>query len=130
MSFVINIIMVAITAIFLENTILTRAIGTSTVILASKNKNEIIPFGLSITYICTTASALSFLADMILADNKDKILFMPIIYVLIVGLVYIVTLLVMWKWMYELFINVKKFIHLSAFNCAVLGALFFRNNFV
>lgn len=122
-----KMIMIAMTAIVFENTILTRAIGTSTMLLASKNKKDIVPFGLSITYICTTTSAISFLVDKFLVKNEISVLYMPLIYVGIIGFVYIVTLLVMWKWIYKLFVKVKKFIHISSFNCAVLGALFLNS---
>lgn len=117
-------LIVALTAIVFENTIFTRAIGTSTMLIAAKNKKEIIPFGLSITYICTVSSALSFFADKFFLPNDSSELYMPFIYVLIIGFVYIVTLLIMWKWAYNLFVRIKKFVHMSAFNCAVLGALF------
>jgi electron transport complex protein RnfA len=117
-------LIVALTAIVFENTIFTRAIGTSTMLIAAKNKKEIIPFGLSITYICMVSSALSFFADKFLLPNDSSELYMPFIYVLIIGFVYIVTLLIMWKWAYNLFVRIKKFVHMSAFNCAVLGALF------
>ncbi len=127
MELLINTILVAMTALFLENTIFTRAIGTSTMLLAAKNKNGIIPFGLSITYICTISSILTYFADKFLLNKENSNLFMPIVYVGIVGFVYIITLLVMWKWMYNLFSKVKKFIHISAFNCAVLGCLFLNS---
>lgn len=123
----INTMLVAMTAIFLENTIFTRAIGTSTMLLAAKNKSGIVPFGLSITYICTVSSLLTYFADKLLLHKENSILFMPIVYVLIIGFVYLVTLLIMWKWMYNLFMKIKKFIHISAFNCAVLGCLFLNS---
>ena len=124
MNTFIEMLMVALTAIILENTIFTRALGTSTVLVAAKNKKEIVPFGLSITYICTLSSTLSFVADKFLLNRSNSVLFMPLVYVLIIGFVYIVALLALWKWAYEIFLKVKKFVHLSAFNCAVLGALF------
>lgn len=127
MNTFINTILVALTAVFLENTIFTRAIGTSTMLLAAKNKSGIVPFGLSITYICTVSSLLTFVADKYLLKKQSSPLFMPIVYVIIIGIVYLVTLLVMWKWMYKLFVKIKKFIHISAFNCAVLGCLFLNS---
>ena len=124
METLMNMIIIALTAIIFENTIFTRAIGTSTIIIGAKNKKEIVPFGLSITYICTASSTLSFFADKFLLNKDSSVLIMPFVYVLIIGFVYITSLLIMWKWAYELFLKVKKFVHFSAFNCAVLGTLF------
>lgn len=129
MEIILKTIMIAMTAIIFENTIFTRAIGTSTMLVASKNKKDILPFGLSITYICTISSALSFFADKFWLDKETVLstLYMPLTYVGIVGFVYIITLLVLWRFAYKLFVRVRKFVHISAFNCAVLGALFLNS---
>ena len=126
MEIILKTLIVAMTAIVFENTIFTRAIGTSTMLLAAKKKEDMIPFGLSITYICTISSALSFFADKFLVEETTKVLYMPLIYVGIIGFVYIITLLALWKWAYSLFVRIKKFVHMSAFICAVLGALFLK----
>jgi len=127
MQILIKIILVAMMAITVENTIFTRALGTSTMIIAAKDKKSIVPFGLSITYICTISSALSFLVDKFVLNSWSGFLYMPITYVLIIGFVYIITLLVLWKFAYKLFVSAKKFVHISSFNCAVLGVLFLNN---
>lgn len=127
MDTIIKIIMVALIAITVENTIFTRALGTSTMLVAAKDKKSMVPFGLSITYICTVSSALSFFADKFLLNGDSGFLYMPIVYVLIIGFVYIITLLALWKFAFKLFLSAKKFVHISAFNCAVLGVLFLNN---
>lgn len=127
MTVIIKILMVALLAATVENTIFTRAFGTSTMLIASKNKKEIIPFTLSITYICTVSSAVSYFADKFLLKDKTSLLYMPLIYVTMIGLVYIITLLILWKWAYSFFVATKKFVHISAFNCAVLGGLLLNN---
>jgi len=127
MDLFVKIIMVALTASIFENTIFTKAFGTSTMLLAAKSKKGIIPFGLSITYICTVSSVLSFFVDKFFAKDDASILFMPLAYVGIIGFVYIITLLALWKFAYKLFVSARKFVHISAFNCAVLSALFLNN---
>ncbi|MEG0615200.1 MAG: Rnf-Nqr domain containing protein [Oscillospiraceae bacterium] len=118
-----KIISIAFIAIFIENTIFARALGTSTMIIAAKNKKQLIGFGICITYISCTASILTYFADKYLLDYELSYLYMPILYVVIIGVIYIVTLLILWKFAYKIFISMKKFVHISAFNCAVLGAL-------
>lgn len=122
-----KLINIALIAIVFENTIFARAFGTSTLLIAAKNKKEIVPFGLSITYICLSSGALSFVADKFILTNSTSFLYRPLAYVIIIGFVYIVTLLLLWKFANKFFLSVKKFVHISAFNCAVLGALFLNN---
>lgn len=119
-----KLISIALIAIVFENTIFTRALGTSTLFVAAKNKKEIGKFGLSITYICLVSGALSYVADKYILTTQTSFLYKPLAYVIIIGIVYTLTLLLLWKFAYKLFLAVKKFVHISAFNCAVLGALF------
>ncbi len=127
METITKIIMASFAAIFIENTIFAKALGTSTLLLAAKNKVQFLGFGLSITYITSLSSVISFFADKMFLENESSYLFMPIIYVVIVGFVYILTLIILWKFAYRIFISVKRFVHISSFNCAVLGALFYNS---
>lgn len=116
-------VMFAFVAIFAENIIFSRGLGTSTMLLAAKNNRQFLGLGLCITYICTASSMLSYIADKLFLSNETSYMYMPIIYIIIIGGVYILTLLVMWKWAYVIFVKMKKFVHFSVFNCAVLGSL-------
>ena len=49
---------------------------------------------------------------------------MPILYVAVVSVLYIVTLVLIWRFFPKLFRNIRKYVHLSVFNCSVIGALF------
>lgn len=119
-----KIIAVCFIAVLSENIIFSHALGTSTMLIAAKNKNQFWGFGISITYITTLASILSYFADRLLLKSELSYMYMPIIYVAVVGIIYTVTLLILWRFFRKLFISAKKFIHISSFNCAVLGALF------
>lgn len=124
MDTLIKIIMVALSAVFVQNIVFTKALGTSIVLIVTKDKKSIIPFGISITYFCVLSSAVTYFVDKLLKDIENNFLYYPVIYVIVIGLIYIITLLVMWKFFYDLFMKTKVFMHLSAFNCAVLGVLF------
>lgn len=111
-------------AVFLENTIFTYSYGTSTMFTAARTKRQIVPFSLCIMYICVTSSIMVYFADKYLLSKFDSELYTPFVYVLIIAIIYISTLLLLWKFTYKLFKYIKKFVHLSAFNCAVLSSLF------
>lgn len=127
MDTIIKVLIIALTATVVENTIFSKALGTSTMLIVAKNKKQIFGFGVCMIYICTISSALTYFVDKLFLNNESSFLYMPLLYVIIIGFVYIVTLLALWKWAYKLFKEVKKFVHISAFNFAVLGALFLNS---
>ena len=50
-------------------------------------------------------------------------LFLPLIYVAILSILYILALLVMWRLFPKFYAVVRKYAHLAIFNCTVIGAL-------
>lgn len=123
--FLTQVVLAAFAAIFVENTIFGRALGTSTLFLAARDRRQLWSFGGAMVWLCVASSALAFLADWkIPANAAYRALYMPMIYVTAVAIVYVLTLLALWKISQKIFSKVKKYVHLSAFNCAVLGVLF------
>ncbi len=108
----------------LENVIFTTAFGTSTLIEFSKKPGQIILLGVFIIDFATLASVISYLCESFMIINSTLARFMPLVYILSLGLVYILTLIVIRLVSRTAFQKVKRFIHLSAFNCATLSALF------
>ena len=96
-----NIIMTAFTAVFAENIIFSGALGTSTLIIVSRSRKNLLGFGLSVTYITALMSVLTFFLNKALKIDENSYIYAP-----------------------RMFGRMKKYIHISAFNCAVLGALF------
>ena len=115
-----KIMMTAFVAVFVENTIFSRALGTSTLVVIAKSRKNLLGFGLSVTYITAIISVLTYFVNMFFINNSNSYMYMPLIYVSILGIVYVLTLLCMWKFLPKLFSRIKKYIHISAFNCAVL----------
>ena len=76
------------------------------------------------TYITAVISVLTYFSDKIFDPNDVNSLYMPIVYTVILGIVYIITLLCMWRFFPKLFSRMRKYIHVSVYNCAVLGSMF------
>lgn len=123
MSAFLEILLAALAAITLENVIYTTAIGTSTLIECAKSPKQLLSFGAFITDFSVLSSILAFYAEGWLKSDVAR-LFLPSVYILCLGLVYVVTLLFIWFAARKWFSKLKKYVHLSAFNCAVLGCLF------
>lgn len=129
MSYFLQMVTVALTAIFIENTIFARAFGTSTLIVVSRNRKNIFGFGLCVTYITAVTGIVCYFNDKLTAENELNYIYKPFVYILSLGLVYIITLLCLWRFMNKVFGKMRKYVHISAFNCAVLGAMFLNSKY-
>lgn len=131
MPYILRLITVAFVAVFAENTIFARAMGTSTLIIVSRSRKNILGFGVCVSYITSVTGVLSFFIDKYIlgGENELSYIYRPFVYILTLGIVYVITLLCLWKFFYKTFGNIKKYVHISAFNCAVLGAMFLNSKY-
>lgn len=124
-----RIVTVAMLSVFVQNAIFDRAFGSNVAIYASRKNGTVIGFTLGITAMTTIASAISFFVDQALLPTEFGWLFMPLIYVAIISALYLAGLLLMWRVFPKLLRKVRKYVHLTIFNCTVIGALFLNSNF-
>ena len=124
-----RIVTVAMLSVFVQNAIFDRAFGSNVAIYASRKNGTVIGFTLGITAMTTIASAISFFVDQALLPTEFGWLFMPLIYVAIISALYLAGLLLMWRVFPKLFRKVRKYVHLTIFNCTVIGALFLNSNY-
>ncbi|MBO5377102.1 MAG: hypothetical protein J6A41_01820 [Ruminiclostridium sp.] len=119
-----NVLMASIIAIFVQNSIFERALGINVLLYASRKREHLLGFFAAITYTTTISSAIIWIFDGLFAENEYYSVFMPILYVAVVSVLYILTLVLIWRFFPKLFRNIRKYVHLSVFNCSVIGALF------
>lgn len=124
-----KIVSVAMLSVFVQNAIFDRALGANVVIYASRKNTHIIGFTLGITAMTTVASCISFFFDSIVLPTKFGYLFMPLIYVGIISVLYILALLLFWRFFPKTFAKIKKYVHLAIVNCTVIGALFLNSGY-
>lgn len=124
MQIFLNIVSAALAAIFIQNAILERALGANVIMYASRKKEHLIGFSAAITYTSVTAAPFVYICDDLLGKNEYYYLIMPFLYVFIIGVIYIITLVLIWRFIPKLFKSLKKYVHLSVFNCSVIGSLF------
>ncbi len=119
-----NIVSAALAAIFVQNSVLERALGVNVLMYASRKKEHLTGFFIAITYVTTISSAIVWGFDCWLGGWEYYAAIMPILYIAAVSAVYILTLVLIWRFFPKLFRSLKKYVHLSVFNCSVIGALF------
>lgn len=129
MTYILQFISISLIAVFAENIIFSQALGTSTLIIISRKRKNILGFGMCVTFITAFTGIICYFADKYLNKNEFSDIYKPLAYILILGIVYIITLLCLWKFMYKTFTNLKKYVHVSVFNCAILGTLFLNSEY-
>lgn len=127
MTAFLEILMAALGSITLDNVIFTHAVGTSTLLECAKKPRQLLSFGFFITEFSVFASILVYVAELFIKDTSWGETVMPIVCILALSVVYVVTLLVIWFAARNWFNRLKRYVHLSAFNCAALGCLFMNS---
>lgn len=108
-------------ALLASNLVLMQALGTSTLFIAAGSRKKLIGTAAAITVFTTLGSAATYLINKFTGqDNKFILLY----YTLAIGIIYAVLLTILYLINKNVFAKFKKYIHISAFNCAVMGTLF------
>jgi electron transport complex protein RnfA len=116
----------ALLSLFLQNTIYERAMGTNILLYAARERRFTVGFSLMITYITTISSVFAWLLNRFVlpADTELHGMLSPLLYIFVVSAVYLFSLLFIWRFLPKLFKLLRPYVHLSVFNCSVLGSLF------
>ncbi len=122
-----EILMAALASVTLDNVIFTYAVGTSTLLECAKKPKQLLSFGFFITEFSVLSSMLIYVVELWVKNTPWGENVMPIFSVLAIGIVYIFSLLVIWFAARKWFNSLKRYVHLSAFNCATLGCIFMNS---
>lgn len=122
-----RLVAAALLGIFIENAAFERALGVNVLLYAARKTENLIGIFVGVVYVTTLSSAFACLTDRYFSDWEYYELCLPFIYIFIISAVYLITLVAVWRFLPDFFRRVKKYVHLSVFNCAVLGALFIQS---
>ena len=129
MEWLSSLMTAALFALILQNSIFERALGANILIYASRKKEHVIGFTAAITYVTTLSSAIAWILNLYLYELPYFGILMPLLYILVISFIYILSLILVWRFFPRLFKKIKAYVHLSVFNCSVLGALFLSGQF-
>lgn len=112
-------------ALLAANLILSQALGTSTIFIAAGSRKNLVATAGVITIFTTVGSAAAYLIDLVLQPSISdlRLLF----YTMVIGVLYAALLVAVYKFGNRWFEELRRYIHVSAFNCAVMGTLFTIN---
>ncbi len=104
------------------NLILTQALGLSTLFIAAGSKKNLFWTALTISVFTTLGSFGACLINGLLPDKLYD--FKLFLYILVIGAIYVILLTALYFADRKNFGITRKYVHVSAFNCAVMGTLF------
>ena len=114
----------ALVSIFIQNSILERALGANVLLYAARKKESLWGISVGITLITTISAVPVYFIDRALIDRYYYELIAPLIYIGVVSVIYTLSLILIWRISPRIFRNIRKYVHLSVFNCSVIGGLF------
>lgn len=126
MELFLSITNAALIALFFQNIVFERALGANILLYAARKRENLLGIFIGIIYVTTVSSIPIYFIDMNFSESEYYNILMPLIYVAVISVVYIISLIIVWRFLPRVFKYIKKYIHLSVFNCAVLGALFLQ----
>lgn len=118
----------ALLTLLFENLIFVRALGTSTMLAATKSRSDLAVLALLMTVFSTltclvTGAVFAVLQPEMLLEYPWR-LGLPLVYTLVIAVIYLTVLPLTRVCFRKKFAALKKYVHLSAFNCAVMGTLY------
>ena len=123
MSFIFQFLTMMLTALFVENIIFTRALGTSWLFYLTKNPKEILKYTLLLTGVTTLSGIIGYPLRGLLHSHEMSHVLVPIMFIAITAAVYLAAYFVIIKFFPEKFENPGLNLGTAVFNCAALGTL-------
>lgn len=123
MQFLITFFYAALAAVFFENIIFTRALGTSRLLTVVKSPKTMLKFGALLTCITTASGALAWAVNLLISKLSFKLYIEPFVFVTVLVTVYVLTSIVLYFLFPKTYRKMSEILLLAVFNCASLGAI-------
>lgn len=111
-------------SVIAENFVFARAFGVSTMIVSAKNNRNLHGMCMGVIYFTTAAAAVTWAVTSSFPVFTARAELKPLIYAMIIGCLYVITLLAAFIFIKKRFSRSKKYVHIAAFNGAVMGTIF------
>lgn len=123
MTYVFQFLTMMLTALFVENIIFTRALGTSWMFYLIKHPKEIAKYTVLLMGVTTISGVIGYPLRGLIYNSSMSHVLVPIMYIVVISLVYTVAYFVINKYFKEKFENLEINLGVATFNCASLGTL-------
>ena len=123
MKIIADFFVMMVTAIFIENAVLSRGLGMSRMIRLPLNRHDRMQYSLLVLVMTTVSSALCWAAQLTIRDTEYIYLFRPILFVFCISIVYLSVWFISKKFIPDVFSKIKNNLAMATFNCTVLGTV-------
>ena len=123
MIYIFQFFTMMLTALFIENIIFTRALGTSWMFYLAKHPKEIIRYTLMLMVVITLSGAIGYPLRGFIYMNEYSHVLVPMMYIGVMAVVYIAVYFFTKKVLPSEFEHFGTTFGASVFNCAALGSL-------
>ena len=123
MSYVFQFLSMMLTALFLENVVFTRALGTSWLFYLTKRPKEIIKYTLLLTAVTTASALIGYPLRGLIHTGEMSHVLVPVMYIAVTAVVYVLVYFIVKKFLPQKFENLGMTLGAAVFNCASLGTL-------
>lgn len=123
MSYILQFVSMMLTALFVENIIFTRALGTSWMFYLVKHPKEILRYTAALTMVTTLSALIGYPIRGYVYDHQYRHFLIPMVYIGVLALVYIAVYFFVKKFLPQKFENFGENLGVAVFNCAALGTL-------
>ena len=123
MTYIAEFFAMMLTAVFIENIIFTRALGTSWVIFLLRHPKDLAKYTSFLAIIITAAGLIGYPLRGLTQNSEYAYVLTPMLYIGCMALVYVAAYFILKKFAPAEFEKSEKNLGAAVFNCAVLGSL-------
>lgn len=123
MTYVFQFFSVMLTALFVENIIFTRAIGTSWMFYLTKRPKELLKYVLLLTAVTTVSGLIGYPLRGLVNNSEFRHVLVPLVYIAVLSVVFIGAYFLVKKIFPDRFEHFGITFGAAVFNCAALGSL-------
>ncbi len=114
----------AATAALLENLVLSRGLGISTVLFSASSAKRIFQFGALFTFMALSSAVLATVINPLVSALSFRAYIRPLVFILLLTLLYYIVYFIVGKIMKSASEYVRNYLPYATFNCALLGVLY------
>lgn len=123
MSYVFQFFIMMLTALFVENIIFTRALGTSWMFYLTKHPKEILRYTVLLAVVNTLSGLIGYPLRGIVYSSELRHVLIPVLYIAVMAVVYLLVCFVMKNILPAQYEHFGINLGVAVFNCAALGSL-------
>ena len=123
MTYIFQFFTMMLTALFVENIVFTRAIGTSWMFYLTKRPKELLRYVLLLMAVTTVSGLIGYPLRGIVYNSEFRHVLIPLLYIAVMAAVYIGVYFLIKKFLPDQFEHFGMTLGAAVFNCATLGSL-------